>query len=493
MKKLALLLALVMVLSLFAGCSSTDETTGSAGADDPATTETTDDSATADDTTEDAEPEPEVEEEPEETFDYGGMEIVIAAPWETDLTPGVSVGTDNLIERIAEVEAKYNVKIVYKNCKDDQIGGNYFELAVQGMLSGESLGDILYCRTGDYVAWKNAGVLQDLSQFDHVLDLGNTTKWSELTLKNTSENGAVYGLKTNPLSMYTFITFNKRLFDEAGVAYPYEYIADDNWNFNTLAEVAKQLTLDKDGDGTIDQYGFTAYNQAAVGHCMIIANGGQIIEEDADGFPLFVADQPKTMEALNIFHNWYNVENFCVPLTEGGEWDAQVKLFEQAEVAMMVSSEWMLGRYYNNLPDEFGVALFPQGPSAEGKYMAQHGKLDFMVMPVTTDKDQEAIARVYSALMEPFGDDPLETYIEGHEEKLYDDESLETLLSLQRHENGAELVFSGVANYALDWSAPADVQVSPHLFNRIVNGEAPSAVIEEKKTAVQAYLDDLFK
>lgn len=485
MKKLSIFMVFVMLVSLLAGCSTKKEKSTPDSESSMVTT------AENEGGEEEAEEQPPAEEEVvEETFDFGGMEVVIASPWATDLTPGSSRGNDMLIERIAEVEEKYNVKIDYKDCSDDQIGGNFFQLAVQGMLSGETLGDFMHCRTGDYIAWKNAGVLQDLNPYTDVLDLDNTEKWSKLILDNTTEGNKTYGLATNPNAMFTYVTFNKRLFDEAGLDYPYEYIKNGQWDFNKVAEVAKKLTIDTDGDGTVDQYGLTAYSPAALGHTMIIANGGQLID-DKKGKPLFVADEPKTMEALNIFHHWYNVDKFVVPLQEG-EWDSQVKLFESGKVAMMVASDWMLTRFHNNLEDEYGVAFFPQGPSSGGTYKSLISKLGFYVLPVSTTKDKEKLLTVYAALTDPYYDDPLEGYMEGVEERLHDEESLQTLIDYHKEQNGGELVFSSISNYGLEWSAPEDIRVSPTLFNRIVEGEAPSAVIEEKKAAIQQYLKDMF-
>ena len=62
-------------------------------------------------------------------------------------------------------------------------------------------------------------------------------------------NGRQYGVPYS-IQMRIFV-YNKKLFDEAGIPYP-----SDDWDFDEFLEIAKKLTIDKDGDGQIDQYGF---------------------------------------------------------------------------------------------------------------------------------------------------------------------------------------------------------------------------------------------
>ena len=59
-----------------------------------------------------------------------------------------------------------------------------------------------------------------------------------------------YGL---PRDFQTIVLFyNKDLFDAAGVAYP-----TDDWTLQDLRDAAQKLTVDKDGDGVNDQWGFS--------------------------------------------------------------------------------------------------------------------------------------------------------------------------------------------------------------------------------------------
>ena len=62
---------------------------------------------------------------------------------------------------------------------------------------------------------------------------------------NGRQYGVPYGIQLN------IFAYNKKLFDEAGIPYP-----SDDWTFDEFLAITKKLTIDKDGDGRIDQYGF---------------------------------------------------------------------------------------------------------------------------------------------------------------------------------------------------------------------------------------------
>jgi len=69
------------------------------------------------------------------------------------------------------------------------------------------------------------------------------------------------------------VFYAKALFNEAGMAYP-----DDTMTWSSMYETAKRLTVDADGDGLPDQYGF------ANGHThwatFVWANGADLLTED---------------------------------------------------------------------------------------------------------------------------------------------------------------------------------------------------------------------
>lgn len=87
------------------------------------------------------------------------------------------------------------------------------------------------------------------------------------------------------------VFYNRSIFDQAGLAYP-----DENLTWTSLHETAKRLTVDEDGDGQPDQYGF------ANGHShwatYVWANGGDLIGPDGVTPTL---NTPQAVEALEFW------------------------------------------------------------------------------------------------------------------------------------------------------------------------------------------------
>lgn len=85
--------------------------------------------------------------------------------------------------------------------------------------------------------------------------------------------------------------YSRTMFDEAGMAYP-----DDSLTWQSMYDTAKRLTVDQDGDGQPDQYGF------ANGHShwatYVWANGGQLIADDG------VSPALHTSQALEALEFW---------------------------------------------------------------------------------------------------------------------------------------------------------------------------------------------
>ena len=67
------------------------------------------------------------------------------------------------------------------------------------------------------------------------------------------------------------------MFDAAGIAYP-----DDTWTWDTLVDVGKKLTLDTNGDGQTDQWGFYTETTDMENYwsSLVWQNGGDIVSAD---------------------------------------------------------------------------------------------------------------------------------------------------------------------------------------------------------------------
>jgi multiple sugar transport system substrate-binding protein len=82
------------------------------------------------------------------------------------------------------------------------------------------------------------------------------------------------------------------LFDAAGLDYP-----NNEWTWDDFMEAARALTLDTDGDGTIDQWGFSN-NSWPPPYIFVWQAGGELINADFTEVPI---DSPEFLEGFDFY------------------------------------------------------------------------------------------------------------------------------------------------------------------------------------------------
>ena len=154
------------------------------------------------------------------------------------------------------------------------------------------------------------------------------------------------------------IWYNKKLFDQAGVAYP-----DDTWTLDTYKEKALELT-DKLPDGV---WGCAeVFSRTASYYHSIAINGGWVISDDKkkSGY-----DDPKTIEGVKFWRDL--IEIGACPSREFLAENSCYGMFEGGQVAMQWSGNWRVGALIgSSVKDDCAVAYLPGG---DDRKTAVHG------------------------------------------------------------------------------------------------------------------------
>lgn len=119
---------------------------------------------------------------------------------------------------------------------------------------------------------------------------GDLTDYFPGILAVNQFDGQTYGLPwiAQPVVLY----YNTDLFDAAGVEYP-----EPGWTWDDFVEKAKALTLDTDGDGNTDQWGFIN-NGWPPPYMFVWQAGGETINTDFTESPI---DSPEFVEGFEFF------------------------------------------------------------------------------------------------------------------------------------------------------------------------------------------------
>ena len=227
---------------------------------------------------------------------------------------------------------------------------SYWEkLRVQ--MAGGTPPDVFAMDAPLYMDWQARGVLLNLQPYlDREPALLDGVYPVTLEAYRTADG--IYGL---PRDFQTIVLYyNKDMFDAGGVAYP-----TDAWTYDDLRTAAKALTVDKDGDGSTDQWGFWdgGYDMEPFWGALVWAYGGDVVDA-AEGKTLI--GSPEATAAFQLMSDMW-VGDKSMPTEQqlaAYGWDG----FLSGVAAMGVSGHWSVPEY-SAVTFKWDIAPMPKGPA----------------------------------------------------------------------------------------------------------------------------------
>lgn len=409
-----------------------------------------------------AESDPPAAEEP--AVDLGGRVIKVAAWW--DLKPaGATAGEKARLEKIAEVEKKYNCKIEFVNVPFEE----YMNKFTTSVLAGEPFADIVQLEYKSALPAILKGQLLPISEF--TTEKNNINNKADLMIKSPALGGGEYAFD-NPGTIALGIHYNRDIFKKLGLPDLQELYNKGEWNWDKFLEIAKQATKDTDNDGKTDVWGYSGWAIDAVKH-FTAANGGKIVD-DENGKEML--SDPRTIEAAEFVNRLYNVDK-VVRVKSGNKtnWE-ETNTFLDGNVAMFVAAEWQL----KDLTFEAGVVPIPNGPqgSPEQTYAFTAAAAKFIPKGV---KDPAIVYQIYE---ETFDIPPTEEYPgQDYMESIYANQ--EDIDMIREH-------ISGTGVITVDEAYP-NYPTGAFVEDIIVKNQSVAATAEKYKQQAQAAVDKLGK
>ncbi|MCL2158654.1 MAG: extracellular solute-binding protein [Oscillospiraceae bacterium] len=107
-------------------------------------------------------------------------------------------------------------------------------------------------------------------------------------------------------ALFIFL-FNKDVIQEHDLENPYQLVRDGNWTIDKMWDMAKVVTKDVNGDGTMDDsdcYGFIS--QTHTMHGNVVGSGHFVIVKDKNDMPVLNITDPMIQES---YAKWINIYN----------------------------------------------------------------------------------------------------------------------------------------------------------------------------------------
>jgi len=169
------------------------------------------------------------------------------------------------------------------------------------------------------------------------------------------------------------IYYNTAAFDAAGVAYP-----SSDWTWDDFKTTAEALTVDKDGDGKTDQYGFTwASNEIFPGILPWVANAdGNLVNDDVSDA---TADTAPVKKAVQFLEDLITEGTAPAPSPMGDIFTA----FQNGSVAMFGGGRWPSATFLPAGFTDWDIQLYPTGDT----YKTVAGAAGYAILTSAADPD----------------------------------------------------------------------------------------------------------
>ena len=339
-------------------------------------------------------------------LDYIGIEDMEGYNFRMYCRPGAKMEEDQYVEeetgniindavyrRNKTVESLFNIQIssvVSSQTKADD--------AVNTILAGDDQYDIIlpHSRAAFQYAIQNT-----LVNFNEVKTIHQDKEWwSKDIVDSANINGHLYVLdgdiQTHRLEYGFTMYFNKRIFDELGLDYPYQKALDGEWTFDEFSKLVKQGSKDLNGDGLMDpdddQFGY--YTWPAFGPIQVLYSGGQrIYSKNAKGIPTLTLNTPKTVEIFSKFFNLCKSEDvYLKPSSE----NVKENLFTAGR-SMFHDSGLGSAKDMRSMNDDFGILPWPKFSKDDKHSTVINGHASLVVMPITVS-DYQRSGKIIEAL-----------------------------------------------------------------------------------------------
>lgn len=219
------------------------------------------------------------------------------------------------------------------------------------LAGGEPPDIVMAISIGDAIRYANNGALMDMAPYaeDDGFDWQNY--YDADTLAYFNPGGGLTCISET--SDTRTLAYNKDMFDVAGLAYP-----TDDWTWDDLQTAAQALTVDLDGDGQTDQWGFGTHTWDY--QPWIWAAGAELFNED---YSEIYIDDPVVMETfqwlvdLRFKYNVWPPEEVTTTYPEIGFMFAQGKL-------AMYTARWIpdTAFFFAGIPFNWDVVMLPKHP-----------------------------------------------------------------------------------------------------------------------------------
>lgn len=425
---LCMLLAGLLLLSMFAcGAKETAETT-TAAVDQATTT-----AAAEDATTTTAAPHP-TDAIASLSFNNEAFRVAYPSVMGGTIEPTEMTGeilNDTSLERYMQIEEMLDVKFEFA-----KIDGKTIMTQVGNAIqSGDDAYDYLQIASAheNFISSIQQGMLYNLNDLPH-LNLDASYMYGHIT-EQLDINGKLYfafSAYNNSGPMPLHLVFNKDLMTASGMELPYKTILDGDWTWEVFLSYITDFAADLDGDGVMepdDRYGYA--NSPALSNYLVFGYHVAVVERADNGAYVPSLQNEKLISAIQRTVEFTTGNDDCYHNSQIAP-DGGRHLFMRGNALFSMTGSGALSlRDIENF--DFGIAPFPKYDDDQKEY-GNYLAMNPMAVP-TTIKNEAKVGAVIEALSILSEEIMAPTHIEDYVEckVLRDEESVEVARMMMKN------------------------------------------------------------
>ncbi|SFV38678.1 ABC-type glycerol-3-phosphate transport system, substrate-binding protein [Devosia crocina] len=304
------------------------------------------------------------------------------------------------------------------------------------------LPDVMAMSSAFVQQWARAG---NLSALDEYLAEVDTGAFYESALGFGQVDGSTFAFPQNWVAPVLY--FNKDAFDAAGVEYP-----TTAWSWEDFRAAAKALTIDENGDGRPEQWGFWFDGRYTNVEPWIFRNAGLLLTEDRAA----IDPTPEAIKAMEFLVSLV-MEEKSAPMPKDLEGIRPQDVFGLGMAAMWVDGSWQIDNNRQVIADQFewGMSEVPLGPDATEETARVYAWAD--MLSVTKDSAHQDLAWQFVLHMSgpgrqasDFPGGKVPAYIPVAQDRAWLEEGMLPAEKSLLLEMGGKAAYSGFSD---DWSA----------------------------------------
>ncbi|MDR0862675.1 MAG: extracellular solute-binding protein [Oscillospiraceae bacterium] len=260
------------------------------------------------------------------------------------------------LARIREIEQKYNVVLEYVNLTFEGIQ----ESISTSIPEGAPDVDIYEVDTqfGIPAVINGYGISLEDMGLEGTDVLGEQTAMKYLQLMGQDESYLFNPSVTGATNAYV-LAFNMDLINKAGLENPQDLYDRGEWTWDVWRDYLKKLTIDTDGDGAPNIYGYSGYWTYLLTNLMF-ANGTGIATGETE-----TISSAATVEVLQFIDKIYNTDKTARPW-DASNWEINNRLYAEGLSGFWIGADWIFQENgAGELPFEIGVVPWPTGPHGD--------------------------------------------------------------------------------------------------------------------------------